>query len=67
MRVRVRIPEPHVSVQDPHTDHSAHPTVVVANVVVAIVVAGAVVINTVVVGAIVVSAVVVIDAPVVVS
>ena len=56
MRVRVRIPEPHVSVQDPHTDHSTHPTVVVANVVVAIVVAGAVVITA-----------VVMDAPVVIS
>ena len=42
VRVRVRVPEPHVSVQESHMDHSAHPTVVVANVVVAIVVAGAV-------------------------
>ena len=33
VRVRVRVPEPHVSVQDPHMDHSAHPTVVVATVV----------------------------------
>ena len=36
------MPEPHVSVQESHMDHSAHPTVVVANAVVAIVVAGAV-------------------------
>ena len=32
VRVRVRVPEPHVSVQEPHADHSAHPTVVVATV-----------------------------------
>ena len=38
-----------MSVQDPHSDHSAHPTVVVANVVVAIVVAGDVVVTAVVV------------------
>ena len=36
------MPEPHVTVQGPHKDHSTHPKVVVANVVVAIVVAGAV-------------------------
>ena len=38
VRVRVLVPEPHVSVQEAHIDHSAHPTVVVANVVVALVV-----------------------------
>ena len=38
VRVRVRVPEPHESVQDPHADHSAHPTVVVATVVSAMVV-----------------------------
>ena len=48
-RVRVRVPEPHVSVQEPHMDHSAHPAVVVANVVVAIVVAGTVVVTVVLV------------------
>ena len=32
-RVRVRVPEPHVNVQEPHTDHSVHPTVVVATVI----------------------------------
>ena len=36
VRVRVRVPEPHESVQDPHEDHSAHPTVVVARVVVVV-------------------------------
>ena len=66
VRVRVRVPEPHVSVHDPHSDHSAHPSVVISAVVVAIVVAGDVVESELVVGGtVVVSAVV--DAPVVVS
>ena len=64
MRVRVRVPEPQVSVQDPHMDHSAHPSVVVAGVVVAdAVVAGAVVIST----NVVVSALVIVSAPVTAS
>ena len=64
MRVRVRVPEPQVSVHDPHMDHSAHPSVVVAGVVVAdAVVAGAVVIST----NVVVSALVIVSAPVTAS
>ena len=44
------MPEPQESVHDPHMDHSAHPSVVVAGVVVAgAVVAGAVAISTIVV------------------
>ena len=58
MRVRVRVPEPQVSVHDPHMDHSAHPSVVVAGVVVGV---------AVVAGAFVISAIVAISAPVVVS
>ena len=58
MRVRVRVPEPQVSVHDPHMDHSAHPSVVVAGVVVG---------GAVVAGAFVISAIVAISAPVVVS
>ena len=66
-----------MSVQDPHSDHSDHPTVVVANVVVAIVVAGEVVVAAVVdidsglvavvIGTGVVSAVFVVDALIAVS
>ena len=33
VRVRVRMPEPHVSVQDPQSDQPAHPNVVAAAVV----------------------------------
>ena len=42
------MPEPHVTVQDPHSDHSDHPTVVVSGVVVSIV--EAVVVSAMVVG-----------------
>ena len=41
VRVRVRVPEPHVNVHDPHSIQSAHPTVVVAGVVATLVVPGA--------------------------
>ena len=58
VRVRVRVPEPHVSVHDPHVDHSAQPSVVVAGVVVG---------GAVVAGAVVISAIVVVSAPVIVS
>ena len=58
MRVRVRVPEPQESVHDPHMDHSAHPSVVVAGVVVA---------GAVVAGAVVISTIVVVDVSVVVS
>ena len=34
VRIRVRVPEPHVSVHDPHSIQSAQPTVVVADAVV---------------------------------
>ena len=34
VRVRVRVPEPHVSEHDPHSDHSTHPAVVVSCAVV---------------------------------
>ena len=37
VRVRLRVPEPHVSVQDPHSDQFVHPIVVVSGVVLAIV------------------------------
>ena len=58
VRVRVRVPAPQESVHDPHMDHSAHPSVVVAGVVVG---------GAVVAGAVVISTVVVFSAPVVVS
>ena len=59
MRVRVRVPEPQVSVHDPHMDHSAHPSVVVSGVVVGdAVVSGAVVISAIVVADVDVSVVV---------
>ena len=52
------MPEPQESVHDPHIDHSAHPSVVVAGVVVA---------GAVVAGAVVISSIVVVDVSVVVS
>ena len=40
VRVRIRVPEPHVSVQELHTDQSAHPSVVIATAVSTVDIAG---------------------------
>ena len=68
-RVRVRVPEPQVSVHAPHSDHSAHPKVVVVGIVVVEVVVGAVevVIAEVVAEVVVVEVVVVVVVEVVVE